>query len=206
MGVRLCKPEPPASSSLPRQALSPLGLQDGHVRSPVLSQHLRSSSSPCPSHPAIYTDPHTLSWPAPLTPAEHDLLPITGAQEGAARACAWRQLAVCVHVFVRAHVSLCVHVYMHVYAHVCVSVCLCVCVCMCACVLGACFVQAHRTLSPAAVRQRVLNEGRLCWPSPTPEPGPAGHHPPSSPPAAGARKERNHYRHKGSRSAEDAFS
>ena len=69
----------------------------GHVRPPVLNQNLRSSSSPCPPPtPAIYTDPHTLSWPAPLAPAKHDFLSITGAQEGAARACAWRGSWLCV--------------------------------------------------------------------------------------------------------------
>lgn len=133
--MRLCKPEPPASSSLPRQALSPLGLQDGpcEIPSPQPASEIIQLIMPPPT-PAIYTDPHTLSWPAPLTPAEHDLLPITGAQEGSCQGAApggsW--LCACMCVCACTCVSLCACV------HACVRTCVClslyVCVCACACV------------------------------------------------------------------------
>lgn len=171
----------------------------GHVRSPVLSQHLRSSSSPCPPPtPAIYTDPHTLSWPAPLTPAEHDLLSITGAQEGAARACAWRGswLCVCMCVCACTCVSLCACVHACVRTCVCLSLYVCVCVRMYVCMCAGAWrlIQAHRTLSPAAVRQQVLNEGRLCWPSPTQNEDPLT--PPAflPNPSRGSGKKETHYR------------
>lgn len=131
-----------------------------------------------PSHPCcLDTDRDTLELASSLTPAEHDL-PITGAQEGAARACAWRGSWLCAC--------------MCVCACTCLSVCMCsvhahVCLCMFVCVQYVWLCWGHGASClltepfSAAVRHGVLNEaGFMAQPHPEPEPADTTRLPPHS--------------------------